>query len=97
MGYCKQVQEVIEQIKVLLTYDQTKCTLKLFINMALLTANEMYLKHLFMAARECNGMNDTPLSYHSCTKCDSLIDPEFYLLLITTTGTTSSVSCGVSC
>jgi hypothetical protein len=63
-----------------------KCTLKLFINMALLTANEMYLKHLlFIAERRCNGVNDTSL----CTKCDSLIDPEFYLILITTTGTTS--------
>ena len=54
--------------------------------MALLTANQMYLKHLlYIAAHRCNGMNDTSL----CTKCNSLLDPEFYLLLITATGTTS--------
>jgi hypothetical protein len=54
--------------------------------MTLLTANQMYLKHLlFTAAQRYNGMNDTSL----CTKCNSLLDPEFYLLLITATGTTS--------
>jgi len=45
-----------------------KCTLKLFINMALLTANEMYLKHLFIAAQRCNGMNYTSV----CIKCNSV-------------------------
>ena len=49
-----------------------KSTLKLFIKMALLTANQMYLKCLlFTAAHRCNGMNDTSL----CTKCNSLLDP----------------------
>jgi hypothetical protein len=35
-----------------------KGTLKLFINMALLTANQMHLKQLlFIAAHRCNGTN----------------------------------------
>jgi hypothetical protein len=48
-------------------------------------------KHLlFTAAPRCNGMNDTSLH----TKCNSLLDPEFYLLLITATGI---ISCFMWC
>jgi len=62
-------------------------------NMALLTANEIYLKYLlFIAAHRCNGMNDTSLH----TKCNSLLNPELYLLLITATEL-QAVSCGLSC
>jgi len=38
------------------------------------------------------GMNDTSLH----TKCNSLLDPELYLLLITATEL-QAVSCGLSC
>jgi len=47
-----------------MTQNQTKCTQNLFINITLLTQNQMYLKHpLFNATRMCNGMKDTHYFY----------------------------------
>ena len=54
--------------------------------MTLLAHNQIYLKHLVIAAHTCNGLSDI---LFFCMKCNSLLDPEFYLQLITGTGTTS--------
>jgi hypothetical protein len=54
-----------------------KCTLKLFINVAMLTAEQMYLKHLlFIAAHRCNGMKDcnTTRKAPSINQCFSNCD-----------------------
>jgi len=44
-----------------LTQDQIKYTQNLFINMTLLTQNQMYLKHPL--THMCNGMKDTRYFY----------------------------------
>jgi hypothetical protein len=44
--------------------------------MTLLAHNQIYLKHLVIAAHTCNGLSDI---LFFCMKCNSLLDPEFYL------------------